>query len=118
MKKQSFIVDAGVGKLIEKWLEEIGHTVYAVMTLNHDMVDEDIIKFAVAKDAIIITMDSDFGSIVFKDGFKHKGILFLRLDEATGEEKLVTVQYIIPQYLEELKNNFSVFQNGKLRIKK
>lgn len=118
MKKYSFVIDAGVGKLIEKWLEEIGHHVYAVMNINNEMVDEDIINLALEKDAIIITMDSDFGTIVYKDGFKHSGILYLRLEEATGEEKLVTIQYIISNYIEELKNNFCVYQNGKLRIKK
>ena len=118
MKKENFVIDAGVGKLIEKWLVEIGHIVYSVMTVNREMEDEDIINFALEKDAIIITMDSDFGTIVFKEGFKHCGILFLRLDEATGEEKLVTIQYIIPNYIKDLKNNFCVYQNGKLRIKK
>lgn len=118
MKKENFVIDAGVGKLVEKWLAETGHIVYAVMTVNHEMVDEDIINFALEKKAIIITMDSDFGTMVFKEGLEHCGILFLRLDEATGEEKLVTIQYIIPNYIEELRNNFCVYQNGKLRIKK
>ena len=45
MKNETFVIDAGVGKLVEKWLEESGHIVYAVMTVNHKMVDEDIINF-------------------------------------------------------------------------
>jgi predicted nuclease of predicted toxin-antitoxin system len=118
MKTDSFVIDAGVGKLVEKWLEEIGHTVYSIMSINNKMVDEDIINFAFERNAIIITMDSDFGTIVYKKGFKHSGILYLRLEEATGEEKLVSIQYLIPNCIDELKNNFCVYQNGKLRIRK
>ena len=48
---------------------------------------------------------------------KHKGILLLRLEDAMSEEKLAVIQNIIPEHLKKLKNNFSVYQNGKLRTR-
>ncbi len=81
------------------------------------MEDYQIIKLAIKEDGIIITMDKDFGELVFKNNNLHKGILLLRLDDAVSEEKLAVIQNIIPEHLEHLKNNFSVYQNGKLRTR-
>ena len=74
-------------------------------------------KLAIKEDGIIITMDKDFGELVFKNNNLHKGVLLLRLDDAVSEEKLAAIQNLIPEHLEQLKNNFSVYQNGKLRTK-
>lgn len=81
------------------------------------MTDFDIIQMANKEDAIIITMDKDFGEFVFKTHLAHKGILLLRLDDAVAEEKLSALQNILPGYLTQIQNHFSVNQNGKLRIR-
>lgn len=81
------------------------------------MSDSEIIKLANYENAIIITMDKDFGELVYKTHLQHKGILLLRLEDAVGEEKLSVIQNIIPNYLSQLTNNFCVYQNGKLRIR-
>ena len=81
------------------------------------MDDYQIIKLAIKENGIIITMDKDFGELVFKNNNLHKGVLLLRLDDAVSEEKLAAIQNLIPEHLEQLKNNFSVYQNGKLRTK-
>jgi predicted nuclease of predicted toxin-antitoxin system len=118
MIKLNFVIDVGVGKLIEDWLIDEGHTVFGMMSIERTMSDNGILDFAVANNCIIITMDKDFGELVFKNGLKHKGVLLLRLDDAAGVEKLSVVKTVVPQYLDSLHNNFCVFQNGKFRIKK
>ncbi len=82
------------------------------------MPDIEILKLAEKEEAIIITMDKDFGKLVFKSHAPHKGFLLLRLEDALAEEKLAAIQNIFPYHLQKLKNNFAVYQNGKLRIKK
>lgn len=69
------------------------------------------------ENAIIITMDKDFGELIFKGHASHKGVLLLRLEDALAEEKLAAIQNIFPDHLQKLKNNFSVYQNGKLRTR-
>jgi predicted nuclease of predicted toxin-antitoxin system len=112
-----FIVDVGVGRSIEEWLLAQNFLVLAISSINPEMEDYQIIKLAIKEEGIIITMNKDFGELVFKNNNSHKGILLLRLDDAVSEEKLAVIQNIIPEHLEHLKNNFSVYQNGKLRTR-
>jgi len=48
----------------------------------------------------------------------HYGVLLLRLDDSNGEDKVETIKEIITKYESSLKNNFCVYQNSRLRIKK
>jgi predicted nuclease of predicted toxin-antitoxin system len=111
------IVDVGVGKLIEEWLLAQSFDVIAIGNINPEMPDVDIINLANTEEAVIITMDKDFGELVFKIHLPHRGILLLRLEDAVGEEKLAAIQNIFPRYSSQIKNNFCVYQNGTLRIR-
>jgi len=91
--------------------------VIAIRDINPEMEDLHIIELAVKENAFIISMDKDFGELVFKNKLSHKGILLLRLEDAVAEEKLAAIQNIIPQYVDEIKGKFAVYQNGKLRIR-
>jgi predicted nuclease of predicted toxin-antitoxin system len=112
-----FVIDVGVGRIIETWLAEQSFSVFAIRGLNPEMADTEIIEFANKEDAIIITMDKDFGELTFKNKIQHKGVLLLRLEDAVAEEKLAVIQNIFPEYLLNIKNKFAVYQNGKLRIR-
>ena len=112
-----FIIDVGVGRSVEEWLKSQEFNVVIIGSINPEMKDFEIIKLANMEDGIIITMDKDFGELVFREKNKHKGILLLRLEDAMSEEKLAAIQNIIPEHLRKLKNNFSIYQNGKLRTR-
>lgn len=107
----------GVGRIIEEWLANQGFNIIAITNTNPEMADYEIIELANQEDAIIITMDKDFGELIFKDQSSHKGILLLRLEDAVAEEKLSAIQNIFPVRASQLKNNFCVYQNGRLRIR-
>ena len=113
----TFIIDVGVGRIIESWLQQQNFSVIGIRSLNPEMADTDIIELANKEDAIIITMDKDFGELIFKNKFQHKGVLLLRLEDAVAEEKLAVIQNIFPEHLLNIKNKFAVYQNGKLRIR-
>jgi predicted nuclease of predicted toxin-antitoxin system len=110
-----FVIDVGVGRSIESWLKSQGFDVITISAINPEMKDSEIIQLANIEDGIIITMDKDFGELVFREKNKHKGILLLRLEDAMSEEKLAVIQNITSEHLNKLKNTFCVYQNGKLR---
>ena len=63
-------------------------------------------------------MDEDFGELVYRSGMSHAGVLLLRLEGASGEEKRQIVQRLLERYASEIENSFAVYQQDKLRIRK
>lgn len=108
----------GVGKKVENWLIENGYDVKSVRNIDPSMTDDEILKMAVSEDRMVITMDKDFGELIYNSRLGHAGVLLLRLEDARGEEKVKVVEKILSQYKEKLPHNFCVYQRGKFRIKK
>ena len=113
-----FLVDVGVGKRVEKYLKDEGYDTKAVRDIDPRMQDEDIIRIATSESRMVITMDKDFGELVYHSLLQHNGVLLLRLENATSLEKVQVVRDILLRHSEQIKNCFCVFQNNKFRIRK
>ena len=113
-----FLVDVGVSKKVEEYLQEQGYDVKAVRAIDTRMSDQAIIRLAASEDRIVVTMDKDFGELVYHSALKHSGVLLLRLEDATGSEKLKVVSNILKNYSHQIKNHFCVYQNNKFRIRR
>lgn len=81
------------------------------------MSDDEILRSAVRESRLIITMDKDFGELVYRRGLEHTGVLLLRLDDTTGAEKAIVVSDFFAQYASAITGGFAVFQAGHLRIR-
>jgi predicted nuclease of predicted toxin-antitoxin system len=113
-----FLVDVGVGKKVEEYLLEKGYDTKAVRSLDQRMPDREIVRLAASEKRMVITMDKDFGELVYHSGMEHCGILLLRLEDATGSEKQQVIAKILTKYADNMKNNFCVYQNQKFRFRK
>ena len=111
------LVDVGVGTAVEGLLRECGHDVLAVRDVDPRLPDAQVLARALRERRLVITMDKDFGDLVYRRGLAHTGVLLLRLEDATGEEKRAVVRAIFEQYGEGLPGRFSVYQDGRLRMR-
>lgn len=112
-----FLLDVGVGKIVQNLLLEMGYDAIAVIDHDPGMKDADILSLAAQEQRMVVTMDKDFGDLVYHVGQHHYGVLLLRLEDATGQEKCAIVKTILENHADELGTNFCVYMNGKLRIK-
>ena len=67
---------------------------------------------------MVITMDKDFGELVYNSVLPHAGVLLLRLEDARSEEKVRIVEEILNNYSDKIVNKFCVYKDGRLRIRK
>ncbi len=114
-----FLVDAGVGKNAEEHLSHKGYDTKTVRSINPHMEDEEILEIAFSEKRMVITMDKDFGELVYhsasdKTG-ENPGVLLLRPEDAGREEKKQVVAEIIEKYSEKIKNCFCVYMKVSCR---
>jgi predicted nuclease of predicted toxin-antitoxin system len=118
MPKMKFLIDVGVGKLVEQFLASKGYDVKNIRDLDPRMPDHNILALALREKRIVVTMDKDFGELVYNSGNNHAGVLLLRLEDFSGTEKVKIISILFDHYSDKFSGHFCVFQNNKLRIRK
>ena len=113
-----FIVDESTGDSTAKWLRLSGFEVYSVYAENRGADDEWILEKAVKENYIVITNDKDFGELVFNRGMGHNGVIFLRLQKESNENKIETLRKVLATCSEKLSNSFIVASEDYVRISK
>jgi predicted nuclease of predicted toxin-antitoxin system len=113
-----FLIDVGVGKKVEDFLDKSGYDILSARQINPRISDSEIIDIAAKDNRIVITVDKDFGELIYNSGLMHKGILLLRTENCNGDKKVRILSEILRYYSEELKENFCVFSKDRLRIRR
>ena len=116
--KLKFVIDVGVGKSVEDFLVERGYKVTIIRSINPSLEDEKILNLAVKQGAIVVTMDKDFGELVYKSNKPHKGVLLLRLEDESSAETVRVVRHILESFSDKIAGKFCVYQQGRFRIRK
>jgi predicted nuclease of predicted toxin-antitoxin system len=111
-----FLVDECTGTKVAKWLRRQNYEVFSIFEEARGMKDDKILQKACTEDWILITNDKDFGEKVFKEGYLHKGVIFLRLEDERSRVKIETLRRLLKNYKDDLENNFVVVTETKVRF--
>ena len=111
------LVDVSAGQAVAEAIRQMGHDVLFVRDRDPKMSDTNILDWAVSEGRLIVTMDKDFGDLVFRTRRSHCGILLLRLEAARTAEKIAVIQIAFNQYDWAITKHFCVYQDGRLRVR-
>ena len=111
-----FIVDECAGPAVAEWLRGLGHEVLSVYDEARGISDDEILDKAVAETRILITTDKDFGEMVFRERREHRGVIFLRLDDARSTGKIDVLRRLFDSYSEKLSGRFVTATETKVRF--
>jgi predicted nuclease of predicted toxin-antitoxin system len=112
-----FLVDFNVGRAVADYLRQAGYDTAFVGDADPRMSDADILLWAVRERRIVVTMDADFGKLVYHSGHPHAGVLFLRMPGARRETKVGIVKWILEHHAGDLPGRFCIFDGGILRVR-
>jgi predicted nuclease of predicted toxin-antitoxin system len=74
------LLDENVDARLRSFLVELGHDVTAVIYDYPAALDDDtILSTALSEDRVILTGDTDFGELIYRDKRRHAGVILLRL---------------------------------------
>ncbi len=114
----NLLADEGVDRPIVERLRQDGHSVVYIAELSPGIGDEAILAQANASYALLLTLDKDFGELVFRQGLVHAGVILIRLAGLHPATKAQIVANALKERSKELLDSFSVISPGTIRIRK
>ncbi len=114
-----FLLDESAEYRIALHLLGDGHDVTAV---THDyaasLSDREVLAIAYREQRILVTNDSDFGELVFRERFPHAGVIFFRLPhDTTAARKIVYLDNLLATHADQL-DQFMVITERSIRVRR
>jgi predicted nuclease of predicted toxin-antitoxin system len=72
-----FFIDRCAGRRLAQWLRERGHDVREARDLTPDPGDAALLALAAGEQRVLVTIDTDFATLVYLGGAAHAGIIRL-----------------------------------------
>ena len=113
-----FLIDESVGQTPALHLRAIGLDVESVAELMPRAQDENILSYSVSTQRIVVTIDKDFGDLIFRDGLLHVGVVLLRLDDDTIPNIVKALDRVINEVGPRVWNSFVVVSDRHIRVKR
>lgn len=112
-----FLIDVNASRTLGQWLTELGYDVAFVRDCNPEMKDEEILKWAVEKNRIIVTTDNDFEQMIWQQGKLHCGVL--RLENLPRTQREILLKDALKYHYQDLEIGAIVIASTtKFRIRK
>lgn len=112
-----FLLDESAELRLAAFLKEQGHDVTAVaVDYQASIKDEQVLAIAQAEGRILITNDTDFGELVFKQRQAHSGVILFRFSDLPLSDKKTALQQLLAEHPDEL-TEFVVIAPGSIRIR-
>ena len=110
-----FLVDCCAGRRLAEWLRSEGHDVFDAGQLEHDPGDAVLLKQAAAEGRVLITLDNDFGELVFVSRAHHAGVV--RLPDLPADQRITLMAEVIRYHREALERQALITIRGsRVRI--
>ena len=110
-----FLVDCCAGRRLAEWLRNDGHDVFDAGELEHDPGDATLLAQAAAEDRVLITLDNDFGELLFVGRAPHAGVI--RLPDLPVDQRITLTAAVIQDHREALERQALITIRGsRVRI--
>lgn len=110
-----FLVDRCAGGRLAEWLRSVGHDVLEARELGDDPGDRALLELAEADSRILLTIDTDFGELIYLYDVPHAGLI--RLPDVPSQQRIALMMEIIEQHRWALEDRAIVtIRGGRIRI--
>ncbi len=117
MPKPKLLLDENIGGAVFRGLRDYGYDVVSILETSPGKADGEVLAQAYREKRIVVTLDRDFGSLIFRDSKRHVGVLFLRLTRETPEAILKIILKVLDHYGGALIGRFAVASESNIRMR-
>lgn len=110
-----FLIDRCAGKRLADWLRQQAHDVLESQERGADPGDRNLLIWAHSEQRVLVTMDKDFGKLVFHSGEAHSGVV--RLPDVPAQERIALMDVILERHETDLLSGAVITVKGeRIRI--
>jgi len=88
-----FLVDRCAGRRLTEWLRQQGHDVRDARDERPDPGDAALLQIAAEEQRVLVTIDTDFGALIYVTGAAHAGII--RLPDVPARTRIALMEQIL-----------------------
>jgi predicted nuclease of predicted toxin-antitoxin system len=110
-----FLVDRCAGHRLAEWLRSQGHDVLESPDLGPDPGDRALLERAAAYGRILVTIDTDFGELVYVEEVPHAGLV--RLPDVPAAQRIALMAEVLDRHQQALETQAIItIRRGRIRI--
>ncbi len=111
------VADEGFDKPIVDYLRSKGYDIIYILELSPGITDQEVLSIALKEQAVLLTVDTDFGELVYRLKEATYGVLLLRFAGLSKEEKQHIRFSVLETHKDKIAGNFSVVTKDSVRIR-
>lgn len=110
-----FLIDRCAGRRLAEWLRAQGHDVVESRTLGPDPGDLTLLRWAADSGRILVTIDTDFGTLLHVRSASHAGLI--RLPDVPAPARIALMaQILLDHTATELAHSVVTVRGRRIRI--
>ena len=110
-----FLVDRCAGRRLAEWLRAEGHDVFESRQLGPDPGDLALLQQAAREKRVLVTIDTDFGTLIFVSDVPHRGLV--RLPDVAAEKRILIFEEILARHTKDLEAGAIITVRGnRIRV--
>lgn len=117
MQKPKFLLNENIGKVVANILRQEGYNTASIIEEARRAKDKEVLARAFKGKRILVTLDKDFGRLVFMNSKAHLGVLFLRLKNESPETVAALVLQVFSLFGSKLSGKFTIVSDNKIRMR-
>ena len=110
------LLDENIGYLVLEELRKRDYDAKSILESNRGTDDETVLRLASEEGRILVTLDRDFGRLVFLKSQRHVGVIFLRLSKETSQNVFSVLLAVLKNYGDKVQNRFVTVSESGIRI--
>ena len=110
-----FLADENIPIKAVEALRQKNIDIIPVLQISPGLSDRDALDLANTQGRVIITFDTDFGKLTFKEKLKAKGIILLRFIPKSPQQIVKRIEYLITAGI-PIENCFLIVREDSVRV--
>lgn len=117
MPKIKLLFDEDIGKKTAELVRAEGYDVVSIIEEMPGLPDQGVLSYALKEKRVLVTLDRDFGRLVYLSSQKHCGVLYLRLKNESAPNIAQTIIKTIKSRGKIMPKHFVTATESVVRIR-